>query len=246
MSLKDKVIVVTGASRGLGKSLCLALGKEGVIVVAAARKLDGPRSAGETAGLVVAQGGKALPVQCDIGVPDQVEALMDTAIRQLGRIDGLVNNAGVLIYGSILELTVEDWNTTMSANLTGPFLCCKYALPNMIERRQGSIVNVSSTLAGRYKENNLAYGPSKAALDRFTLNLAGDMKQYNIAVNSLCPGRLATEMIDTRFRPADPPEFGVSPILWMLQQDAFTFTGQMIERKDFGITYGPGIATKKE
>jgi len=241
MSLKDKVIVVTGASRGLGKALCLALGKEEAIVVAAARKLDGPRSAGETAGLVKAQGGKAMPVQCDVGVPEQVESVMETVSRRFGRIGGLINNAGVLIYGSIIELSVESWDTTMATNLTGPFLCCKYAVPYMIERRQGSIVNVSSTLAQRYKPNDLTYSASKAALDRFSLNLAGDMKQYNIAVNALCPGRLATEMIDTRFRPADPPELGVPPILWLLQQDAATFTGNLIERKDFGVTYGPGI-----
>ena len=108
----------------------------------------------------------------------------------------------------------------------------------MIKQRRGSIVNVSSTLARRHKEDDLIYSSSKAALDRFSLNLAQDVKQYNIAVNSYCPGRMDTEMIDTTTRPADPPEAAVPPILWMLQQDASTFTGQLIERKDFGKTWG--------
>ena len=240
MSLNGKVIIVTGANRGLGKVLSLALGREGAVVVAAARKLGGPASAQATVDLIEEQGGNGLAVQCDVGVPDQVKSMADMAVQRYGRIDGLVNNAALLVYANIIDLAVEDWIAILSANTTGPFLCCKYVIPHMMSQGGGSIVNVSSTLARRHKEDDLIYSSSKAALDRFSLNLAEDVRRHNVAVNSYCPGRLDTDMIDTTVRPADPPEVAIPPIFWMLQQDASTFTGHLIERKDFGVTWGEG------
>jgi len=244
VQLEGKVIVITGASRGIGQALSLAYAREGAFVVAAARKnRGGSGSLEETVGLIEQEGGQALAVRCDVTVPEDVEALISTTLRHFERIDVLVNNAGVGIWKGILDLTVGDWDTTMSVNIKGVFLTCKYALPHMMERQKGNIINVSSAMAHKYTPNDLAYSASKAALDRFTLNLAQDVQEYNIAVNSFSPGLILTDMvsgdpIDRWGHLADPPEAVVPPALWLAQQDAASFTAQLVHRNDFGHTWG--------
>ncbi len=236
MKLKDKVIIVTGASRGIGRTLCLAFAKEGATIVAAAAGDLPYRLIYRIGACRLSGGGHALAIQCDVSIPEDVQALVDTTIQRFGRIDILVNNAGVGIWKDILSLTVEDWDRTMDVNLKGVFLACKYALPSMMERRQGHIINVSSSMARRYTPNDLAYSPSKAALDRFSMNLAHDVERYNIAVNSFGPGYVKTDMARRGF--PEPVEMVIPAALWLSQQDASSFTGQVIYRRDFGKTWG--------
>ncbi len=240
--LHNMVTIITGASRGIGKTLALAFANEGAIIVAAARKATGPNSVEETVRQIAVDGGQAIAVQCDVTSPEDVKTLVDTTLQRFGHIDILVNNAGVGIWKDIRLLTLDDWNVSISVNLKGVFLCCKYAIPSMIERRSGHIINLSSSMAYRYVPEDLAYSPTKAGLDRFTLNLANDVKKHNVAVNSFGPGYVKTDMA----RKGSPePVFTVVPAaIWLAQQTASTFTAQVVDRRDFGKTWGPGIPPK--
>ena len=249
MSLQGAVVVITGASRGIGRALAVGFAAEGATVVAAARTRrsgEGPAegSLEETVRQITDAGGKALAVQCDVADEAQVKAMVERALAEAGPIDVLINNAGIDATGPISDFAVADFDRVMAVNVRGPFLVCKYVLPGMTERRKGSIINISSRSAIWETEESLVYGPSKAALERFTLNLALDMRQHNIAINALGPGLVATEMTwrmkpeDDRWgRTPDPPEEMVPPALWLAQQDGSTYTGHVIHRDEFNKTW---------
>lgn len=240
--LHNKVVVVTGASRGIGKTLAVAFAREGAIVIGAARKATGPDSVEETVRRITSEGGRAIAVPCDVTKEDEVKALVDTVVRRFRRIDVLVNNAGIGIWKDILDLTLDDWNSSVAVNLKGVFLACKFVVPVMIEQGGGNIINVSSSMGRRYVPEDLAYSPTKAGLDRFTSNLANDVKKYNISVNSYCPGYVKTDM--ARKGSPEPVEMVIPSAIWLAGQTASNFTGQVLDRKDFGKTWGPGITTK--
>ena len=249
MSLQGTVVVITGASRGIGRALAVGFAAEGATVVAAARTRrpgEGPAegSLEETVQQITDAGGKAIAAQCDVADEAQVKALVERTLAEAGPIDVLINNAGISAAGPIADFTVADFDRVMAVNVRGPFLVCRYALLGMMERRKGSVINISSRSAIWESEESLVYGPSKAALDRFTLNLAVDMKQYNIAVNALGAGLIASEMTkdvkpenDRWGRTPDPPEEMVPAALWLAQQDASTYTGHVVHRDEFNKTW---------
>ena len=253
--LNNKVTVITGASRGVGRALAVGFAEEGAIVVAAARTQrpvpGGPEgSLEETVRRISEAGGRAVAISCDISDESQVRNLVEHALAEVGPIDVLINNAGMLLAGPIDKFEAAAWDKVMAVNLRGAFLMCKYVLPGMMERRNGNIVNITSRGAIWDAPENLAYGASRAALNRFTLNLALDMKAYNIAVNAFSPDNL-----ESALNPADnpkdlwagsgdqsgnvrlPPEEGVPPVVWLAQQNATTFTGRIVYRADFGNTW---------
>ena len=249
MSLKDKVTVITGASRGIGRALALGFAAEGAMVVAAARTQHAAPGVPEgsledTVRQITDAGGKAVALVCDVSDETQVRALVKRAVAEAGNIDVLINNAGISAAGPIGELVTANWDRVMAVNVRGPLLMCKYVLPGMMERRRGIVINITSRGAIWEQSESLAYGPSKAALDRFTLNLALDMKPYNIAVNGLGPGLIASEMTkgmdasqDRLGRTPAPPEEVVPAALWLAQQDATTFTGRIVHSDEFGTTW---------
>ena len=243
MSLKDKVIVVTGASRGIGRALARGFAADDAIVVVAARTLrpgTGVRegSLEETVQQITEAGGKAVAIPCDVAEEDQIKTLVERTLAEVGPIDVLVNNAAHLRAGPIVDFDVADWDRVMAVTVRGPFLTCRYILPGMMERRQGSIINFSSHTSIRTDPETPVYGAAKAALDRFTLNLALDMEPYNIAVNGLRPGRIASHGWSDQFgRIPSPPEVVIPPVLWLAQQDASTFTGHVVHRDEFGKTW---------
>ena len=249
MSLEDKVTVITGASRGIGRALALGFAADGAVVVAAARTLcvigGGPEgSLEETVRSITEAGGRAVAIPCDVADETQVKTLVERTLAEVGPIDVLVNNAGILSSGAICDFDVRDWDRVMAVNMRGTFLMCKHVLPGMMERRTGSIINVTSRSAIWEEAESLVYGPSKAALDRFTLNLAMDMKPYNIAVNALGPGPVASAMTanwepsaDRWGRMPSPPEEMVPSTVWLASQDASTFTGRIVHRDEFGKTW---------
>ena len=239
MPLQDEVIVITGASRGIGKTLALAFADAGAIVVAAARKATGPDSIDETVKLITNNGGRAIAVQCDVASPEDSQNLINTSIEQFGNIDVLINNAGIYIKKDIVSFAIDDWDLTMAVNMKGVFLACKYVMPNMMNRSKGNIINISSSMGRKYTLNDLAYGASKAGLDRFSTNLANDVREYGIAVNSLCPGYVSTDMAS--HGSPEPVEVVIPSILWLAQQTASTFTAQVIDRSEFGHKWGPRI-----
>ncbi len=241
MFLKGKNAIVTGASRGIGRALALGLAAHGATVVATARTQrassgESPGSLDETVGEIRDAGGRATAITCDVADEGQVAELVRRTLAEVGPIDVLVNNAAIWLTGPITEFDTRDWDRIMAVNVRGPFVMCKYVLPGMMERRQGSVVNITSGCATTYEPESPAYGPSKAALDRLTLNLAMDMKPYNIAVNALSPGLVASAMTAGYSSPRtpSPPEDVVPAVLWLAQQDASTFTGHVVHRNDFG------------
>ncbi len=249
MSLQGAVVVITGASRGIGRALAVGFAAEGATVVATARtRRSGEGSAEgsleETVQQITDAGGKAIAVQCDVADEAQVKALVERTLVDAGPIDVLINNAGIEATGPITDFTVADFDRVVAVNVRGPFLVCRYALLGMMERRKGSVINISSRSAIWEEEESLVYGPSKAALDRFTLNLAVDMKQYNIAVNALGPGLIASDMTkdwdpssDRWERTPGSPETVVPAALWLAQQDGSSYTGHVVHRDEFNKTW---------
>jgi NAD(P)-dependent dehydrogenase (short-subunit alcohol dehydrogenase family) len=234
----EKIVLVTGASRGLGRALALALAREGAAVVCTARTLDGPPERGSLNGTVhhiESEGGRAMAVACDVGDPASVEATVGQALAHFGRVDILVNNAGVFPDMHIAATEPGEWDATVAVNFTGPFLFCRYLLPGMIERRGGAILNMTSGMANLARPGRVAYSATKAALDRFTINLAEEVRPHGIAVNALGPGVMATEMTGGD---GDPPELAAPAALWLLEQGVEEFTGQVVYRKGFGKTWG--------
>ncbi len=198
MELKDKVAIVTGGSRGLGKALALGLSKEGAAVVIAARTEEEnrnlPGTIYKTAEAIKASGSEALAVKCDVTNEESVNRMVNLTLKSFGHVDVLVNNAGVAFYYPIIETPLKRWELVIRVNLIGAFLCSKAVLPHMIKQKCGSIINISSLAADERDEGTVptgvAYAVSKAGLDRLTLGLATEAGKYNIAVNAVKPHRV--------------------------------------------------------
>ncbi|MBI5947247.1 MAG: SDR family NAD(P)-dependent oxidoreductase [Chloroflexi bacterium] len=187
MALFDgKVAVVTGASRGIGKAAALALGQEGAAVVCAGRTTDAepakiPGTNEETARNVVARGGRAIAVRCDVRDEANVESLRKTTIEAFGRCDILVNNAGISFPGNVLDLSQKRWDLVMDVNLRGPLLTFRAFAPHMIGAGGGTVINVSSAASTlSVAPGRVSYSVSKAALDKLTMGLAAEVRQYKI------------------------------------------------------------------
>ena len=233
MRLKGQVAIITGGSRGLGKAVALAFASEGAKVVVAARtqKPGGklPGTIAETEDAIKAGGGTALAVGCDVTREDDVQNLMGQTLEAFGRIDVLVNNAGVNAAGLFYELPIKRWDLVINVNLRGTVLCTKTALPSMIERRSGRIINVSSMLARHASPGAVAYSVSKAAIEQFTIALAQEVRRHNIAVNALSPaGGVYTEglafLLKTTGpgRLASPDTFAEAAVILATQESAYS------------------------
>jgi NAD(P)-dependent dehydrogenase (short-subunit alcohol dehydrogenase family) len=247
MKLADKVCIVTGGSRGIGKAISIAYAKEGAKVVVAARtEEEGGRVPGtihKTIEEIKAFGGQAIAVRCDVSNEEDVEAMVKKTSDEFGRIDVLFNNAGINYIATVADIPVRRWDLVMRVNVRGPFLCSKAVLPQMKEQRSGSIINMSSGGAQSRKPDNFTYAMSKAALERFTYTLAEEVREYNIAVNALTPGPIKTEGA-TIIGPPDGdwsgwkiPEVVAPPAIFLAVQDAKSFTGRLVHTPEFRITW---------
>jgi len=194
MRLQDKVALVTGGGRGIGRAIALAYAKEGADLVVLAPRSDDIRA---TAEAVEALGRRALYLTADVACWDQVSGAVEDALAAFGRIDVLVNNAGV--HGPIGPLAANDptrWLEAVMVNLGGTFTCCKAVLTHMMSRRQGKIVNLSGGGAVSVRPNFSAYSSSKAAVVRLTECLAEEVRPYNIQVNAISPGGVHTYLTE--------------------------------------------------
>src|SRR3712207_4795176 len=183
--LEGKVVMITGASRGLGRALALAFAREGANLVINSRSED---SLGPVAGEAEETGTEVLAVPANVSVGSDVERLVDESVRRFGNIDVLVNNAGLLGPRVPIEEYPEDeWRRVLDANLTAPFLLCKFAIPHIPEG--GSIVNVTSGVSVEGRAEWGAYSVSKFGMEGLTQILAAELRDRGIRVNSVDPGR---------------------------------------------------------
>ena len=247
MELAGAVALVTGASRGVGRAIALALADAGADVACAARATDDapqklPGTIDATVREVEARGRRALAVPTDLSRPEQVEAMVATTVAAFGRLDVLVNNAAITFAGDI-ALPMKRWDLVMDVNLRAPLLAIKAALPGMIARRRGAILNVSSAASVMPIPGLLVYGVSKAGLERLTTGLAEELRRHHIAVNCFrIDVPIASEGFVYNAPELDkshwePTEVGAEGALWMLAQPD-GYTGRVVGITDLRREHG--------
>jgi meso-butanediol dehydrogenase / (S,S)-butanediol dehydrogenase / diacetyl reductase len=204
MDLRDTVAVVTGGARGIGRGIAMALAREGARVAVADLYTPGQTTAGyalsteqevaKTVHELQTLGVQAIGVPVDVTRADQIQTMVQTVTRDLGPIDILCNNAGIVDVALVVDTTEAQWDAMMDVNVKGIFLCCKAVVPGMIERRRGRIINTASIAGKRGAARLSAYCASKFAVIGFTQSLAHEVARHDITVNAVCPGWLGTAM----------------------------------------------------
>ncbi|MCL4459541.1 MAG: glucose 1-dehydrogenase [Chloroflexi bacterium] len=192
MKLDDKVAIITGGGRGIGRGISRRFAAEGAAVLIAQRD---PESAARTVHEIEEAGGKASFVPTDITKPEQVAAMVEACQQRYGRVDILVNNAGVSgVNGSILDMPLELWQHFLDVNLTGTFLCAQAVGRLMVKQQiKGRIINIGSINSFRAQKNAAHYVAAKGAIPLLTMAMAVDLSPYGILVNAIAPGTISTE-----------------------------------------------------
>jgi 3-oxoacyl-[acyl-carrier protein] reductase len=194
LDFKNKVAVVTGASRGIGRSIALALARSGCAVTINYRISQD--EADEVVNSIRQMGGRAIAVKCDVSKREEVENMFTATINAFNKVDILVNNAGISIKASLLETTDEIWNKQMEVNLKSVFLCTQIAAKYMVDRNYGKIVNISSNSGfGVAHPGDTSYAVSKAGVIQLTKSSAFELGRHNINVNCVAPGATDTDML---------------------------------------------------
>jgi NAD(P)-dependent dehydrogenase (short-subunit alcohol dehydrogenase family) len=201
--LENKVALITGAGRGIGRAIASKMAHEGAVVALADIDLA---SAQNTAEQLQDEGCRALAIQTDITSEAQVQAAVRRVIEHFGRVDILVNNAGKNFYYDATTMSETDWDNAMNVDVKGAWLCCKHVLPAMKAARAGSIVNIASVHARITAPQHFPYAAAKSALVGLTRNLALDYASYNIRVNAICPGWVRTALVQGWFDQQPDPK----------------------------------------
>ena len=190
--MQDQVAIITGSSRGIGKAAALALAAEGAsVVVNYARSST---AADEVVAEITNAGGKAVALQADVSQEDQVDALIKGTMEKFGRIDVLVNNAGITRDTLLLRMKPADWQAVIDLNLTGVFLCTRAVAKIMLKQRSGRIINISSVAGLMGNPGQANYSAAKAGVIGFTKTVAKEMAPRGVTVNAVAPGFIATDM----------------------------------------------------
>jgi 3-oxoacyl-[acyl-carrier protein] reductase len=187
--MENRIAFVTGASRGIGHAIALSLAKAGYTVLAAARSIEGSPALES-----LQHAGKVNAINLDVASAESIKEGMSRAIKEHGRIDVLVNNAGVTRDGLAVRMKLADWETVLRTNLDGTFLCIQQALPGMMRGRWGRIINITSVVGQAGSAGQVNYAASKAGLIGMTKSLAQEVASRNITVNAVAPGYIATDM----------------------------------------------------
>jgi 3-oxoacyl-[acyl-carrier protein] reductase len=191
-ALIDKVAIVTGASRGIGRTIALTLAGEGAQVVV--NYASSGQAAEQVVADITAAGGQAIAVAADVSKADQVDALVQAAMDKWGRVDVLVNNAGITRDTLLLRMNPDDWQAVIDLNLTGVFLCTRAVSKIMLKQRSGRIVNITSVAAQMGNPGQANYSAAKAGVIGFTKTVAKELAPRSITVNAVAPGFIATDM----------------------------------------------------
>lgn len=242
MRLEGKIAIVTGGSSGLGRAVALGLAGEGVNVVVVVARNREPLE--EVAEAIVEKGVRSLAITADCGDSAQVQGMVDQVVREFGALDILVNSAGVMVRGLVVDTSDEDWDHVVNTNLRSVFLCCRTAVRQMIPRRSGKIINMASKAGMAGAAENASYGATKAAIINFTRSLAYEVAPYNINVNAVAAGPTLTPHY-TRVRSQEEierdmkrgtlgqPEDMVSTVIFLCGDAGRMITGQTIVRDIF-------------
>jgi 3-oxoacyl-[acyl-carrier protein] reductase len=237
--LHDKVAVVTGSSRGLGRAIAVKLASLGAKVLV--NYFSGKEAAEETLDLIQQAGGEGIMIQADVSSFEQAQRLIQAALEHYGRLDILVNNAGTTRDTLLVRMSEEDWDTVINTNLKGTFSCCKAAIRTMLKQRFGRIVNISSVAGVGGNAGQTNYSAAKAGMLGFTKSLAKEVGSRNITVNAVAPGYIPTKLSSTippevlakgiEMMPlgrAGTPEDIANAVAFLVSDEANYITGQVL------------------
>ena len=202
-SLAGKVAIVTGGKRGIGRAIALAFAEAGADVAVCGRVIE-DGELGAVAEEIRRLGRHSLAVQADVSQKGDVDNLVQKVMEQFGAIDILVNNAGIVIRAPLLDMSEEDWDKVIDIDLKGCYLCAQAVGKRMVERKKGSIINITSSHAFKVSPGVVAYGVAKAGVVMLTRGLAQELGKYNIRANAIAPILVKTEMTQSRW---SDPEF---------------------------------------
>ncbi len=188
----NRVIIVTGASRGLGRTIALRFGLAGARIVV--NYLERRQDAVAVADRITKQGGEALALQADVRQGTMVDAMIDAVVNRWGTVDVLVNNAGITRDGLAVRMSEQDWDDVLATNLTGPFHCIRSVSRTMLRQRSGHIISLASLTGMQGRAGQANYSAAKAGLIGLTRSTAKELGRFNIKANAILPGFLATEM----------------------------------------------------
>jgi NADP-dependent 3-hydroxy acid dehydrogenase YdfG len=197
-NIDGKVVVITGASSGLGEATARHLASQGASVVLGARREDRIRS---LAGELTSKGGKALAIATDVTDREQVKRLVDTAVKTYGRVDVMINNAGLMPQSPLERLKIDDWDRMIDVNIKGVLYGIAAALPAMKQQKSGHIINVSSVAGHKVRAGGAVYSATKHAVLALSEGLRQEVKPYNIRTTVISPGAVATELPDSVTEP---------------------------------------------
>ena len=192
LALRERVAIVSGASRGIGRAVALELSRSGAAVVVNYRENEA--AAAEVVSLIEGSGGSALAVRADVSLESDVKQLVGASLRRFGRIDVMVANAGIVRDRLAAGMSVQDWDAVIATNLRGPFLCVRECLPEMMRQKSGVFVLLSSVAAVRGGRGHCNYAASKGGINALVRSLAIELAPKRIRVNAVAPGVIETEM----------------------------------------------------
>ncbi|HEX7057119.1 MAG TPA: glucose 1-dehydrogenase [Bacilli bacterium] len=203
MRLKEKIALITGSGSGIGKSSALLFARHGATVIVNDLHAD---NGNETAEEIRREGGEAKFIQADVTDPASVKEMVESIIRMYGRIDVLFNNAGISGVGALHEIEPEQWDRIIEVNIKGVFLPSKFVIPHMMERKSGTIINMSSCIAEIGLAKRASYAATKGAVLALTKSMQVDYAPYNIRINALLPGTILTPFVENYLKTsyADP------------------------------------------
>lgn len=223
-----KTAIITGGSRGIGKEVAILLAKKGINVVICSRNHNEiSRVVEEIKAMYHAS--EVLGLRCDISISIEVNSLIKSTVERFGGIDILINNAGIVFVKKLIDTLEEEWDQTINTNLKGAFLCSKAALPYMIHKKSGVIINVSSGAGKVGFENISAYCASKFGMMGLTESMAWEVANYNMRIMAICPGEVDTKMQES----TDQEYYKLNKDKWLEPKEVADKIAEMIFNEDY-------------